>query len=111
MSNPDGAAAQAEVSFVDKVKAAVDGITVDTDGIHILPGDLDDNVKVAAEAEKRRRDTQSSFSKSQHKLKEAEAEVERLRSLITPKLNLTSEQKEELYDLKKIGRASCRERV
>ncbi len=108
MGNPEGAVAQAfpegeeesQESFADQVNKAVSEMTVNDDGLHILPEDLDDNVKVAAEAEKRRRDTQSAFSKSQQKLNVSLAENDRLRALITPQLSLTVEQKEELHDLK-----------
>jgi len=107
MSNPDGAAAQAfpegeepQESFADQVNKAVSGMTVNDEGVHVLPEGLDDNVKVAANAEKRRRDTQSSFSKSQQELAVAKAENKRLRELATPQLNLSTEEKEELFDLK-----------
>jgi len=108
MGNPDGAAAQAfpegeeesQESFADQVNKAVNDMTVDDKGLHVLPENLDDNVKVAAEAEKRRRDTQSAYSKSQQSLNVAQAENDRLRELIVPQLSLTVEQKEDLHDLK-----------
>lgn len=118
MSNPDNAAAQTiptgkepKESFADQVNNAVSAMTVNDNGLHILPDGLEDNVRVAAEAEKRRRDTQSSFSKSQQALKVAQAENDRLRGLIVPQLKLTAEQKEELFDLKESDPDAWREKL
>jgi len=91
---------KSKVSFADQVNTAVNEMKQGEDGNYIIPDNLSDEVKVAVVAEKRRRDTQSSFSKSQQALKVAEKENVRLRELIVPQLNLTVAQKEELHDLK-----------
>lgn len=87
-------------SFQEKVDLAVKGMSTNEEGVHVLPDGLDDDVKVAANSEKRRRDTQASFTKSQLDLKVVKEENNKLRKLLKPELSLTPEQKEELLDLK-----------
>jgi len=104
MDNPGDAAVQTssdggkpqEDSFETTVNTVVSGFKEGDK----LPEDLDPKVKVAANAEIRRRHTQGQHAKSQQSLKAAEAENIKLRELIVPQLNLSVEQKEELHDLK-----------
>lgn len=90
-------------TFEDKVNAAAAAATIDTDsGKRIFPEGTPEEVEYAANAELRRRDTQSSYTKTQQTLKQTEAELKTVKkfSKPIPKVELTEEQREELDDLK-----------
>lgn len=91
---------EATKSFADSVNEVVNNMKQDDNGNFVLPeGEYSEELKYAAMAEKRRRDTQSAFGKGQNTLKAIEKENEKLRKLLVPQLELTTEQKEELQDL------------
>jgi len=120
MSNPDTAVAQdefpedvesktstAETSFdtanyESEVNEAVSNMKQDDDGKWLVPNGMTPEMQYSVNAERRRRDTQTSFTKSQQALKVAESKTtaltEQLEASIKP--NLTVEQAEELEDLK-----------
>lgn len=91
-----------EPVFEDTVNIAISEMKKGDDGNWVVPEGLSPEVKYAVNSEKRRRDTQSAFSLSQQQLKAKEAENTNLKSLVQANvsLNLTTEQKEELEDLK-----------
>lgn len=93
-----------EPTFADKVNEVVNTMTKDDKGEWVLPNGekMSEELKVAALAEKRYRDTQSSYTKNNQKLKALEAEKSALlqKALGNIELNLTEEQAEELDDLK-----------
>lgn len=91
---------ESQASFEQQVSEAVKGIKAGKEGVSELPEGLSPDVRFAANAEKRRRDTQSAWTKTQSELKLAQKENERLRGLVKPEVVLTVEQKEELVDLK-----------
>ena len=67
-----------------------------------LPEDIPEHLKLAAIAEKRRRDTQASLTKSRQELKKLEEANKKLVSKVmnSTTLNLSEEEKQELEDLK-----------
>ena len=111
MSNPETAAAQDpneqqktnKESFQEQVTSALNELKKDDDtGKYVFPEDLSDEVRFAADAERRRWDTQSAYSKNQQQVKALEAENEKLKALATSSvgLSLTEDEKEELDELK-----------
>lgn len=86
------------------VNTLVKQITTDDEGNYIFPEgvEVSPELKIAATAEKRRRDTQSSYTQSQQARKALEAEnaklIEQLQSLSN--ISFTPEEIEELEDLK-----------
>lgn len=107
MSNPGNAATQtqakSENTYADKVDAAIKAVTIDKDsGKQVLPDGLSEDIVYAANAELRRRETQSSFTKAQQELKQKDAELNTVKTFSKPipKVVLTEEQREELEDLK-----------
>jgi len=109
MSNPANKADTQEeqgtkngLAFADRVNEAVKAATVDEEGNLVLPDDLPEEVKFAATAEKRRRDTQSAYTKETQKTKALEAEKSTLLNKLNSsvKVELTTEQAEELEELK-----------
>jgi len=91
-----------ELSFADKVNDAVKNMKVNDKGVYELPADLPEEVRVAAMAEKKFRDTQSAFTKTNQKLKTLEAEKTILLTKATENvtIELSQEQKDELEELK-----------
>lgn len=127
MSTPDKAVALVEFpdeeldtslvgapkSFESEVNEALKGMTKGDDGkMHFQDG-LDERVLFAANAERRRRDTESELSKARTTAKVAEEKaakfVERLAKGIEP--TLTVEQKEELEDLKRDDPDTWRKKI
>lgn len=112
MSNPEKAAAQipekeqqkeGAETFQTKVNSALEGLTKNEEtGKYEFPEDLSEDVRIAADAERRRRDTQSAYSKKAQENKSLEAENEKLKSLLAEKttVSLSNEEKEELDELK-----------
>lgn len=89
-------------SFTDKVNEAVKQMKKNDKGVYELPADLPEEVRVAALAEKRYRDTQSAYTKTNQKLRTVEAEKSILLKKATENVTveLTKEQEEELEELK-----------
>lgn len=106
MSNPteevDTQQERTEATFADKVNEVLRNAKTDDKGRLVLPEDLSEEVKYAVTAEKRLRDTQAAFTQSRQSQKVLEAEKATLLSKVTGKieLNLTTEQAEELEELK-----------
>lgn len=93
----------AEPTFADKVNTVLDGMTRDAKtGKYILPDDLSEELKFAAIAEQRRRDTQSAFTKTTQTNKALNAEKAALLKKVAGnvKVELTATQAEELEALK-----------
>ena len=99
MTNPDNAASD---TFADKVSQALKNATLTEDGKLSLPKDLSEDVKFAANAEKRRRDTQGHLTKLAQERASLLAEKEELLKQLkqNTKPILSSEQLAELEDLK-----------
>ncbi len=89
-------------SFVDRVNEAVEGMKKDAKGSWTLPEDTPEEIRFAAIAERRRRDTQAEYTRisQENKALKAEKSVLLTKALSTAKLELTAEQEEELEDLK-----------
>jgi len=89
-------------SFEERVNNAVSNMTQTEDGKWKLPEGLSEAETFAANAERRRRDTQASFEKEKQKTEVLATTVDSLkqRAIEGATLNLTVEQKEELLDLK-----------
>lgn len=105
MSTPDNKSAthSEQPSFQEQVNAAVAGIKYDEKTQkHILPDNLSEEIKVAAMAEKRRRDGQAALTREQQRVAALEAEKAALLELTTGtiQLSLTAEEQAELDDLK-----------
>jgi Skp family chaperone for outer membrane proteins len=106
MSNPEDKAATPVESAVDvqtQVSSIVSNITSDDEGNYIFPEDVEltPELKFAATAEKRRRDTQTSYTKNQQALKALEAEKASLLEQLSNsnKPSFTAEEQEELDNL------------
>lgn len=86
----------------EKVNSVVDTMTKGDDGKWQLPEDLPEELRFAAMAERRRRDTQAEYSRVQNRLKALEAENSQLaagwEADLTAKLTL--EQQADLAELK-----------
>lgn len=93
-----------EPTFADKVNDVVKNMVRDDNGNWTLPDDkeLSEEVRFAAIAEKRFRDTQSAYTKERQKAKALEAEKTVLlkKAVNNVQVKLTPEQAEELEDLK-----------
>lgn len=114
MGIPAGAATQEEFEtaetkkvesgndFEKQVSEVVKQITRGKDGKYVLPEGLAPELKTAAIFEQRRRDTQAEFTKIAQANKALAAENEVLKKKVTGdvKLELTTEQAEELEELK-----------
>lgn len=99
MDNPGKAAISGTTSVSEVVKM----ITTDGEGNYNFPEgvELSEELKFAATAEKRRRDTQSEYTKTRLGLTALEAENARLKEeLLKQKINFTPDQEELLEDLK-----------
>lgn len=99
MDNPSNVA----ISETAKVSDIVKQITVDGTGNYVFPTgvELTEEMKFAATAEKRRRDTQAEFTKVNKSKLALEAENNKLREiLLKQSIVFTPEQTEELEDLK-----------
>lgn len=90
------------LSFAETVMKVVEEAKVDDKGNIVLPEDLPEDVKFAATIEKRRRDTQADNTRKSQKLKALEAEKTSLlkHAVGSVKVELSSEQEEELETLK-----------
>lgn len=100
MSTPDK---DTQPTFADTVNAVVGQMTQTEDGKWQLPADITDEAVIfAANAERRRRDTQSAYTRSQQELARKEAENNLLAESWQKdfSLNLTTEQRAELEELK-----------
>lgn len=98
-----GTHGESKPSFQEQVDSAVAAIKFDDkQGKHILPDGLEEPVRVAAMAEKRRRDSQAALTREQQKNAALEAEKAELLELTTTSapLELTAEEQAELDDLK-----------
>ena len=97
-------AEQKPLTFVEQVNNAVGNLVEQEDGSFALPEDTEysDELRYATVSEKRRRDSQSALNKSQHALKTTKAETEALRKRLqgTAKVTLSTEEAEELEELK-----------
>lgn len=103
-----------QVSIEEQVNKAVKAMTFDeTKEVWNLPDGLPEEVKVAATAEKRRRDTQASLTKSNQRLKALEEANQLLRQELTSKVtvSLTTEQSDELEELKYSDPEAWREKL
>lgn len=99
MGNPVKAATSETTTVSELVKQ----ITTDEAGNYVFPADmqLTDEIKFAATAEKRRRDTQAEFTKVNQAKIALEAENSKLKEvLLKQQIVFTPEQVEELEDLK-----------
>jgi hypothetical protein len=89
-------------SFAEQVSEAVKGMKLNSKGVYELPEGLPEEVKVAAMAEKKFRDTQSAFTKTKQELNTLKAEKSLLLEKATENVTveLSKEQEEELEELK-----------
>jgi len=96
----------------EQVNAAIAGRT-EVEGKMVWQEDLDPLVKYAANAEVRRRDTQSSYTKTQERNIALESENEQLASTWEAEVskNLTTEQQSELEELKHTDQEAWREKI
>lgn len=97
----EGEATEEQV-FEQAVNKAVNSMKQDAKGNWVLPAGLPPAVKVAANLEKRRRDTQGDYTKTKQENKRLAAEKATLLKKASGNLTLTlsQEQKDELDDLK-----------
>lgn len=111
MSNPDNSAATqtnpeaAETPTVEsQISNLVKQITTDDEGNYVFPegAELSPELKFAATAEKRRRDTQASFTNNQQSLKALQAQNEKLMEQLQSahSISFTDEEQAELEELK-----------
>jgi len=105
MGTPDNKSATPETPSVEQgVKDLVAQITTDDDGNFVFPEGIEASpeLKFAATAEKRRRDTQSDYTKGRKASKSLEAENEELRKLLgnQAKVELSKEDQDRLEILK-----------
>jgi len=91
-----------DLSFEQKVNAAVDAATQDDKGNLVLSVDLSDDIKFAARSEKRRRDTQSALAKATSAKSILEVENEELKKLVmqSGRIELSPDDQAELDELK-----------
>jgi len=110
MGNPDNnaATAKSQVSFEQKVNDAVKTLALNEEtSVWEFPADtkdtLPEEVKVAAMAVKRHRDTQGMLTKSQQSLKAKEAQIgvltEEFQKVATKDLGLSQDEQDALDDL------------
>lgn len=110
MDNPGNAAISETANVSDIVKQ----ITTDEAGNYIFPTgvELTEEMKFAATAEKRRRDTQAEFTKTQKAKIALEAENAKLReTLLKQTIVFSPEEAEELEDLKLENPEKWRQRL
>ena len=102
-SSTDSQTGSETLTFEQRVNQTLDSAKLDNNGNIILPEDLSDDLKFAAKAEKRRRDTQSALAKTKSQLSVVEAERDGLVTLAQESgstIVLTPEEKQELDELK-----------
>lgn len=91
-------------TFADSVNTLVSAMTKDDKGTLQFPtGDHSEELRYAAMAEKRRRDTHGSYTRSRQEIASLTAERDALQSHVTASTSapaLTTEQEKELADLK-----------
>ena len=106
---------QTPPSFEQQVNEVTKALKQNDEGIWEFPEDLkvEEPIKVAAIAEKRRRDTQSALAKTKSELAIAKAKSEELAKLVsqTVTVNLSDEEKEELQELKFSDPEAWRDRM
>ena len=106
MGNPGKQAATQEepkVSLEEQLNEVVKNMEFDEKtNTYKLPEDIPEHLKLAAIAEKRRRDTQASLTKSRQELKKLEEANKKLQERVYNNVNieLSEEEKEELETLK-----------
>jgi len=100
--NNDSEDTTENANFETRINKVVENLTRDEKGKYIVPEDLSEAERFAVLAEKRRRDTQAEYTKTSQKVKMLEAEKTTLLKKVTEEipLKLTTEQAEELEDLK-----------
>lgn len=102
-----------ENTFESEVDAALKGMIKGKDGKNKFPDGIREEVRVAANNERRRRDTESELSKERARNKVLSEKVtkfvDRLAEGLAP--TLTTEQKEELEDLKRDNPEAWREKL
>lgn len=91
-----------KLTFDQEVNKIIDSSETDQHGNIVLPDDVPEELKFASRAEKRRRDTQSALAKTTSANAVLTAENEGLTELVKQGkiVHLTSEQEEELKELK-----------
>jgi hypothetical protein len=101
------------LTFEQRVNQVIDSADLDTSGNIILPTDVPEDIKFAARAEKRRRDTQSALAKAKGQLSVAQIENEELKKLAQQgkRIELSPEEHEELNELKNSDPDAWRERM
>ena len=106
MGNPevkDAATQGEEISLEQQLNTVVKGMEFDeVTNTYKLPDDIPENLKLAALAEKRRRDTQASLTKSRQELKKLESANKQLQERVLNNVNIAipEDQLAELEDLK-----------
>jgi hypothetical protein len=110
MSKPDQAATpengDSRSNFRSKVNDLASKMVENDAGVWVLPeehiADISDEMYVAVEAEKRRRDAQSEMARTKQKVKVLETEKSKLQEklLEQARLNISPEKQTELEDLK-----------
>jgi isoleucyl-tRNA synthetase len=106
MGNPgkdNAATPEDNVSLEEQLNTVVKGMEFDEKtNTYKLPEDIPEHLKLAAIAEKRRRDTQASLTRSRQELKKLEEANKKLqeRVLNNVNVNLTEDQLAELEELK-----------
>lgn len=112
--NPSNVAAEAQEqpkAFEQQVQEAVAAMKRTEDGKWKLPEDLPEEVKVAANLERRRRDTESALGKTRAELAEQRAIREALEQKVAASTQLSEEQRAELEELKIEDPEQWRQRV
>lgn len=106
---------QTEVTFEQQVNDVASKMTQGEDGNWEFPEDLDvdDNVKFAANLERRRRDTQAAYGKNRQETEQLRKEKELLLSSWEKEVqtDLTQEQKDELEELKNTDLEAWRAKI
>jgi len=99
---PDIKETSGTVPFADQVSTVISEVTRDGEGKLVFPEGISEEAKYAATSEIRRRDTESALSKEKTGRKATETERDTYLDRLTDKvtLDLSSEQIEELNDLK-----------
>lgn len=102
-----------QVSFEVKVAETVKQMSKDAEGHWVLPDDVPEELAFAARTERRRRDTQAALHRTQQEATLAKVEASTLKEKLSANVSvdLTTEQLEELEDLKITDPDAWREKV
>jgi len=107
MGNPEksksAATQEPEMSLEEQLNTIVKGMEFDeSSNTYKLPEEVPEHLKLAALAEKRRRDTQASLTKSRQELKKLEEANKKLQERVFNNVNidLSEDEKDELENLK-----------